>query len=288
MPNRILKESICVSYGINALSAFEETVFYRLIVTCDDYGRTDARPSFLKARLFPVKDVRQDQVEKAVGVLAAKGMVTLYAVEGKPYLTMTGWDRHQSIRAKKSKYPAPEDVCVRASESIGNHLQADAPVIQSVSESKSGSESVSEPCPGGDGGGFATDSRVSEANLEPMKAKPDAAEHRARAAGTVRTEAIEDKAKAIGMAWAASDITKAESLMASYSAQWLLVAMDRAANGPPAARSWRYIEGILRSFREKGGIDDVHERHYRGGQEQGRSEAPGADWAAMQLNIRRY
>ena len=36
MPNRILKESVCTSDSVNKLSWFEEVLFYRLIVNCDD------------------------------------------------------------------------------------------------------------------------------------------------------------------------------------------------------------------------------------------------------------
>ena len=43
MPNRIIKESICRSEEIDSLSWFEEVLFYRLIVTCDDFGRYDGR-----------------------------------------------------------------------------------------------------------------------------------------------------------------------------------------------------------------------------------------------------
>ena len=46
MPNRILKESICTNEQIDGLTAFEETVFYRLIVICDDFGRFDGRISW--------------------------------------------------------------------------------------------------------------------------------------------------------------------------------------------------------------------------------------------------
>ena len=55
MPNRILKESICTSDQIDALTWFDEVVWYRLIVNCDDYGRMDGRPAVLKSRLFPLK-----------------------------------------------------------------------------------------------------------------------------------------------------------------------------------------------------------------------------------------
>ena len=55
MPNRIIKESIKRSPEIDRLNWFEEVVFYRLIVTADDYGRLDGRTVVLKNDLFPPK-----------------------------------------------------------------------------------------------------------------------------------------------------------------------------------------------------------------------------------------
>ena len=109
MPNRIIKESICTNEQIDALTPFEETVFYRLIVNADDYGRMDGRPSILRARLFPLKSIREDQIENALCSLATVELVYRYNVHGKPFVSLSGWERNQSIRAKKSKYPAPED-----------------------------------------------------------------------------------------------------------------------------------------------------------------------------------
>lgn len=52
MPNRILKESVCTSDTIAKLTWFEEVLFYRLIVNCDDYGRFDGRPQIVKTDCF--------------------------------------------------------------------------------------------------------------------------------------------------------------------------------------------------------------------------------------------
>lgn len=67
MPNRLLRESICRSESIDALSWFEEVLFYRLIVNCDDYGRFDGRPAIIKGSLFPLKDVAIKDIEKRSG-----------------------------------------------------------------------------------------------------------------------------------------------------------------------------------------------------------------------------
>ena len=108
VPNRILKESICTSETIDKLGAFEEIFFYRLIVNCDDYGLMDARPAILKGRLFPLKEIRLQQIEDALRKLTSAELVSTYEVDGKPFLLMNTWDRHQQVRAAMSKYPGPD------------------------------------------------------------------------------------------------------------------------------------------------------------------------------------
>lgn len=159
MPNRILKESICVSDTIDTLSWFEEVLFYRLIVNCDDYGRFDGRVNIIKNRLFPLKDgLTAKAVKDGINRLSTVGLVTLYEFEGRPYLQLVTWNDHQSIRARKSKYPAISDsVNADASRCMQMHadeikckqMQAEAckcsrNPIQSESESESKSESESE------------------------------------------------------------------------------------------------------------------------------------------------
>ena len=126
MPNRIIKESICVSDSIDSLTWFEECLFYRLIVNCDDFGRFDGRMAVIKNRLFPLKDnITLKAVEAGIKKLASVGLIVLYVFEGRPFLHLPSWDDHQAVRAKRSKYPAPEDG-VKSSEIICKHLQADA------------------------------------------------------------------------------------------------------------------------------------------------------------------
>lgn len=108
MPNRILKERICTSSDIAQLSWLEEVFYYRLIVTVDDYGRFDARPAILKGRLFPLDDVTVKQIEAILSKLASLGMVNTYNVKGEPYLQILAWEKHQTIRNQKSKFPGPE------------------------------------------------------------------------------------------------------------------------------------------------------------------------------------
>ena len=109
MPNRVIKESIKCSPQIDALTWFEEVVFYRLIVTADDYGCFDGRPIVIKNSLFPTKDsVTVKSIESALSHLASVGLIYRYESNGMPYLTFPTWERHQRVRNKHRKYPQPE------------------------------------------------------------------------------------------------------------------------------------------------------------------------------------
>ena len=143
MPNRIIKESICASENVDQLSPFHETFFYRLIVNCDDYGRMDARAKILSSRLFPLKDIQPEEVQAALIALHEAGLIILYEVDGKPYLQMKTWDKHQQVRAKRSKYPSPDSSLQPSAtickQMIANDIKCPRNPIQS--------ESLSNPNP---------------------------------------------------------------------------------------------------------------------------------------------
>ena len=119
MPNRIIKESICYSDDVDRLSSFAETVFYRLLVNVDDYGRIDGRPSFLKSRLFATKQgVTEKAVSEAIAQMACIGIVKTYLVSEREYLYFPKWHLHQRIRESKAKYPEPpqDDIDISTAE----------------------------------------------------------------------------------------------------------------------------------------------------------------------------
>ena len=130
MPNRILKDSICRSDTIDKLTWFEEVLFYRLIVACDDYGRFDGRPAIIKGTCFPLKDITNKTIGDALDKLSTVGLVRGYEVQGRPYLQLVTWDNHQQVRAHKSKYPEePKNGYQLISDDIGcarNPIQSES------------------------------------------------------------------------------------------------------------------------------------------------------------------
>ena len=141
MPNRLIKESICTSQNLNELSPEEEIFFYRLIVNCDDYGRMDARPAILRARLFPLRidNIKEDHINQWLQSLVKYELLDIYEVNEQRYLQVKTWENHQQIRAKRSKYPDPDGNLITI-DSIGNQVLSSAiksprNPIQSESES---------------------------------------------------------------------------------------------------------------------------------------------------------
>ena len=154
MPSRILKESICTSEEIDALTWFEEVLFYRLMVKCDDYGRCDGREKVIRGNCFPLKDVTAKDISKALEKLVAVGLVMRYTVGGKPYLQLSTWERHQQIRTKRSKFPAPEDADlisndIKCNQMISDDIKCSRNPIQS-NPIRNQSESKSEDAPQSD------------------------------------------------------------------------------------------------------------------------------------------
>lgn len=111
MPNRLIRESICTSDNLNALSKDAEILFYRLIVNCDDYGLLDARPAIVLSKCFPlkIKSINEKDIDDWLQELADNELIFLYLVKDKRYLKMTSWGKHQQIRSQKSKYPQPDN-----------------------------------------------------------------------------------------------------------------------------------------------------------------------------------
>lgn len=109
MPNRMLREAICTSEDINALSDAEEAFFYRLLVQCDDHGRCDARSAVLRSRCYPLRlsKVSERKIERMLGRLREVGILNLYEVRGQPYLEIPSWGEHQRLRQTRGKFPAP-------------------------------------------------------------------------------------------------------------------------------------------------------------------------------------
>ena len=111
MPNRIIKESITTSEDISKLSFGAEVMFYRLMVKADDFGAYYGNVQILLNTLFPLQTtkVHAKNVRTWLEELCAAGLVFTFEHDGKQYIQISNWSKHQRIRTKKHKFPKPDD-----------------------------------------------------------------------------------------------------------------------------------------------------------------------------------
>ena len=136
MPSRILKESICTSESLAYLSAEAEVLFYRLIVKADDFGLYYGSPKILASLLFPLNVPTEKKVSSWLAELVNGGLVATYRAEdGRQYLKLLSWDKHQNRRATKPKYPLPQEFDNTCSQGVSSdnsdtcaQMQADSSV----------------------------------------------------------------------------------------------------------------------------------------------------------------
>jgi uncharacterized phage protein (TIGR02220 family) len=109
MPNRILADSILSSETLNELCPEQECLWYRLLVSVDDYGCMDARPLIVLARCYPlrIESIQPSQIDTWIHDLAHVGLLVLYRADGKDYLQVAKWEEHQRVRNKRHKCPLP-------------------------------------------------------------------------------------------------------------------------------------------------------------------------------------
>lgn len=138
MPTRYLKPGVRDSASIDGLSPLAECLFYRLLVTVDDFGRYDARVSLIKSYCFPVKEsVTIKKCDELLLELAQNGLIVLYKDGGKDYLQMTRWDNVP--RAKESKFPAYADACMQTYTDV-HQLHTDVPLTETETGTKTKTE----------------------------------------------------------------------------------------------------------------------------------------------------
>tara|TARA_R110000868_G_scaffold312826_1_gene573852 strand:+ start:956 stop:1603 length:648 start_codon:yes stop_codon:yes gene_type:complete len=131
VPTRYLKPGICDSDRIEGIkNPHAETLYYRLLVNVDDFGRLDARPLVLKAKCYPIKQsATPEKISLWVKELHDANLIVHYLVNGSPYLQITKWDNKP--RAESSRYPQiPTDAynCIQ--------LHTVAPLTVTVTETE--------------------------------------------------------------------------------------------------------------------------------------------------------
>ena len=245
MPNRIIKETICTSDTIDSLTDFEEVVFYRLIVNCDDFGRFDARAKVLSSKLFPLKSISPAKIQDAINALCAAGLISLYIVDDRPYLQVTTWDKHQSKRAKRSKYPSPDES--NCKQMISDDVQVNADAMQMISDDENADASKcmhmisnASKC-----------SRIRESRIENRESYSDACTREDTTDGDgederPRTDTVEAYALNNLSTLGYRAMQELADFINDLSGDIVRHAIDNALD--KGVRNWSYVRAILNSY----------------------------------------
>ena len=266
MPNRVLSESVKRSEQIDQLSWFDEVVFYRALLTADDYGCLDGRPKLLKSDLFPTRDdVTRKSIEESLAKLTSTDLLRAYEVSGKPYMLFPTWEKHQRIRRKKQKYPWPcgreNDVCpygaAECRKTAATCCQSAADCGQ-VADScrtsavncppESESESESNPNPTSNPKAHARDGGDSGLEAPELQENPygfsDASGERPNF-GTIEAYASSNL-----RTFTPGNMQELVSFKDDFPDEVLFLAIDQAcgANAP----AWNYVRKVLNNWLDKG------------------------------------
>jgi len=126
MPSRLIREGILTSDRVEQLDPPAEVFYRRLMSKVDDHGLYDARPSILRASLYPLRidRVREADCTRWMAACQMAGLIVLYQHDGKPYLQVldTRWQTRS-----EAKYPLPDvSNCLHSQtdDASGEQLQA--------------------------------------------------------------------------------------------------------------------------------------------------------------------
>jgi len=281
---RLLKPSFFTNDALGEVEPLGRLLFAGLWCIADREGRLHDRPRRIKAEVLPYDDV---DVNHLLDELAARSLIVRYEVDGRRYVQVTTFGKHQRPHAREvpstipgiaQARPSPspardEDQRGHDREAAFAELGADAVVA------KDGSA----PLPGGDDGGDPDSDGGSEAEARPGHSLDDARD----APGTPLTvnqiqiqEPDPDPAAAAGVRRRAREqaappadgplsellrhwerttgaaVTPAVSqwlaaeLATGLPAHWLHDAIsETAANG---SRAWKYTKAIVERWRSQG------------------------------------
>jgi hypothetical protein len=145
MPNRTLRDTVKKSHKLNAVSDGAQALWFRLLTCVDDYGRFDADPTLIASACYPLRlHANVSKISAQLKELSDIELVVLYTVKSDKYLFFTNWDAG-NIRAKKSKYPEPANICTQMHADVSGCEQAQTIVSDEVQETTPSSPSCGSP-----------------------------------------------------------------------------------------------------------------------------------------------
>jgi hypothetical protein len=104
---RTIKPEFWASAQVVECSPNARLMFIGMWNFCDDLGRHAFSPKQIKMEIFPGDNFTTDEILRMLGELSANGLITVYTVDGKELLQVTGWSHQKIDHPQKPKFPGP-------------------------------------------------------------------------------------------------------------------------------------------------------------------------------------
>jgi hypothetical protein len=140
MRSRLLKPNFFRDEDLASLEPLAQLLFAGLWCVADRDGRLENRPRLIRSDVFPTRDdVTSNDVARWIDALVNIHVIVRYEVDGKSYLQVKNFNKHQKISPKeaRSTLPAPPDVTATAPQL---HSNGGAVVVQFRSEAEAEAE----------------------------------------------------------------------------------------------------------------------------------------------------
>lgn len=191
----------------------------------------------------------KDSVERARNGLKTKGLIDWQSQRGRKAPLYTIYSVAEQIAAQ----PAPQHTPQHTPQHAPQHtpqpapLYTTTPTINSSSSIRAqiASQSTPQPAP------QSTPQPAAQTLPLLTQEEADALQR--------EMDDVLDAAAEIGIPQSAADLSQGNRLVADYSAAWVREAIRRAGTGSASTRCWRYVEAILRRWRERGGMDEARQ-----------------------------
>ena len=178
----------------------------------------------------------KDSVERARNGLKTKGLIDWQSQRGRKAPLYTIYSVAEQIAAQPAPQHTPQPAPLYTTATINSSSNIRAQIA---------AQSTPQPAP--------------QSTPQPAaQTLPLLTQEEADALQREMDDVLEAAAE-IGIPQSAADLSQGNRLVADYSAAWVREAIRRAGTGSASTRCWRYVEAILRRWRERGGMDEAHQ-----------------------------
>lgn len=124
MRARSIKPGICDNEVLGTADPFYTLLFERLWMIADREGRLEDRPLRIKAQAFPYRDGLD--VEPMLAWLSAEGFISRYEVDGKRYIQVLMFGKHQSPHKNEQDTVIPPMPAPSTTKEVPRHNHGSA------------------------------------------------------------------------------------------------------------------------------------------------------------------